>query len=151
MAKFNKKKGFYLSKINILLDTNFLLTMVRHKIHGFEEINEKIPAEFFVLTRVMWEMDAKSKNDKKIRNETRIVKEILKNNKVKEIQSKLEDVDTELVNLSKDYVIATNDKELRERIKSFGGKSIYIRSLSFIELEDIFEWFLLLGDGERVL
>ena len=120
-----------------MLDTNFLLTMVRHKIHGFEEIKTKIPAKFYVLSRVMWEMDVKSKNDKKIKNETRIVKEILKNNKVIEINSKLEDVDAELVGLSKKYVVATNDKELRERIKSFGGRSIYIRSLSFIDLEDI--------------
>ena len=120
-----------------MLDTNFLLTMVRHKIHGFEEIKGKLPAKFYVLSRVMWEMDIKAKNDKKIKNEVRIVKEILANNGVLEIDSKLEDVDAELVGLSKKYVVATNDKELRERIKSFGGKSIYIRSLSFIELEDI--------------
>ena len=120
-----------------MLDTNFLLTMVRHKIHGFEEIKSKLPAKFYVLSRVMWEMEIKSKNDKKIKNETRIVKAILKSNNVTEIDSKLEDVDTELVGLSKKYVVATNDKELRERIKSFGGRSIYIRSLSFIEIEDI--------------
>ena len=126
-----------MSEIKIMLDTNFLLTMVRHKIHGFEEIKGKLPAKFYVLSRVMWEMDIKAKNDKKIKNEVRIVKEILANNGVLEIDSKLEDVDAELVGLSKKYVVATNDKELRERIKSFGGKSIYIRSLSFIEIEDI--------------
>ena len=125
-------------KIKILLDTNFLLNMVRYKIHGFEEIKGKVPAEFFVLTRVLWEMEVKAKNDKKIRNEVKIVKEILANNEVKELNSKIENVDTELMEMSKKYVIATNDKELRERIKSFGGRSIYIRSLSFIDLEDIF-------------
>ena len=122
----------------IMLDTNFLLTMVRYKIHGFEEINAKIPAEFFVLSRVMWEMEMKARDDKKIKNELRIVNAILKANNVKEIDSRLESADDELMQLSKDYVVATNDKELRERIKSFGGRSIYIRSLSFIETEDIF-------------
>jgi len=112
--------------------------MVRYKIHGFEEIRGKIPAEFYVLTRVLWEMDVKAKDDKKIWNEVNIVKKILKNNEVCEINSKMENVDTELMELSKEYVIATNDKELRERIKSFGGRSIYIRSLSFVDLEDIF-------------
>jgi len=112
--------------------------MVRHKIHGFEEISGKIPAEFYVLSRVLWEMDVKAKDDKKIKNEVNIVKEVLKNNGVKELDSKLENVDTELMEMSKEYVIATNDKELRERIKSFGGRSIYIRSLSFVDLEDIF-------------
>ena len=124
-------------EIKILLDTNFLLTMVRYKIHGLEEIKGKIPAKFFVLSRVIWEMEVKAKDDKKIKNEMRIVKQILKNNEVATIDSKIENVDTELMQYSKEYVIATNDKELRERIKSFGGQSIYIRSLSFIDLEDI--------------
>ena len=127
-----------MNKVKILLDANFLLTMVRYKIHGFEEINAKIPAEFFVLSRVMWEMEMKARDDKKIKNELRIVNAILKANNVKEIDSRLESADDELMQLSKDYVVATNDKELRERIKSFGGRSIYIRSLSFIETEDIF-------------
>jgi len=116
--------------------------MVRYKIHGFEEIKGKVPAKFFVLSRVIWEMEVKAKDDKKIRNEMRIVKQILKNNDVVTIDSKIENVDTELMQYSKEYVIATNDKELRERIKSFGGQSIYIRSLSFIDLEDILNWFL---------
>ena len=124
-------------EIKILLDTNFLLTMVRYKIHGFEDIKSKVPAKFFVLSRVIWEMEVKAKDDKKIRNEMMIVKQILKNNEVTTIDSKIENVDTELMQYSKEYVIATNDKELRERIKSFGGQSIYIRSLSFIDLEDI--------------
>ncbi|VVB75279.1 Uncharacterised protein [uncultured archaeon] len=127
------------AKIKILLDTNFLLTMVRHKIHGFEEIKGKLPAEFFVLGRVIHELNSLGKNDKKIRNEARIVEEVLKNNHVKEIDSTSEDVDSELVALSKEYVIATNDKLLRRRVKQAGGKTIFIRSLTYIDVEDLVE------------
>jgi len=126
-------------EIKVILDTNFLLTMVRHRIHGFEEIRAKIPAKFYVLSRIMWELEQKSKENKKLNKEVRLVKQILEKNEVKGLESTKNNVDTELVELSKEYVIATNDKELRERIKRFGGKSIYIRSLSFIETEDLFD------------
>ncbi|MFA6268929.1 MAG: hypothetical protein WC652_03895, partial [archaeon] len=106
-----------MAKIKVLLDTNFLLTMVRQKIHGLEEIKEKIPAEFYTLSRVLVELNGLSKQDKKIKNEVRIVEEILQKNNVKTIDSTINDVDSELVTLSKEYVIATNDKYLRQRVK----------------------------------
>jgi len=113
--------------------------MVRYKIHGFEEINQKVPAEYYTLSRVIYEIKGLAKSEKKIRNEGRIVEDVLKNNNVKILESELEDVDSELVNLSKDYVIATNDKELRRRVKQAGGKTVFIRSLTYIDTGDVIE------------
>lgn len=124
-------------KVKILLDTNFLLTMVRYKIHGIEEIKQKIPAEFYVLTRVLYEIKGLGKTDKKVKKEAAIVEQVLKNNGVKEVQSYMEDVDSELVKLSNEYVIATNDKPLRKRVKEAGGKTLFIRSLTYIDTEDL--------------
>ncbi len=121
----------------IMLDTNFLLTMVRYKIHGFEEINEKVSAEFYTLSGVIGEIEALSRNNKKIKKEAQLVKQIIRNNNVIVIESKLPNVDTELIEKSSDFVVATNDKLLREKIKGFGGKTIYIRSLSFIDTSEI--------------
>jgi rRNA-processing protein FCF1 len=126
-----------MTKIKVLLDTNFLLTMVRQKIHGLEEIKGKVPVEFFTLSRVLYEIKGLSKGNKKIQNESRIVEQVLKNNNVKVIDSMLEDVDSELVNMSKEYVIATNDKFLRKRIKEAGGKTIFIRSMTYIDTGEI--------------
>jgi len=127
-----------MAKVKILLDTNFLLTMVRCKIHGMEEILEKVPAEFYTLSRVIYEIKGLSKQDKKIKNEGRIVEQVLKNNKVKILESTKEDVDSELVEYCKEgYVIATNDKFLRQRVKQAGGKSIFIRSLTYIDTGEI--------------
>ncbi|MFA6419428.1 MAG: hypothetical protein WCW13_01380 [archaeon] len=128
-----------MAKIKVLLDTNFLLTMVRQKIHGLEEIKEKIPAEFYTLSRVLVELNGLSKQDKKIKNEVRIVEEILQKNNVKTIDSTINDVDSELVTLSKEYVIATNDKYLRQRVKKEGGKTIFIRSLTYIDTGEVVE------------
>ena len=123
----------------ILLDTNFLLTMVRYKIHGFEEMKEKGKIEFYTLSSVIGEMDSLGKSDKKIKHETDLVKQILKNNNVKIIEAKMPNVDNEMVEKSKGYVVATNDKALREKIKSFGGKTVYIRSLNYIDTSEVFD------------
>ncbi|HNV01541.1 MAG TPA: hypothetical protein PKK60_03890 [archaeon] len=126
--------------IPIILDTNFLLTMVRYKIHGLDEIKTKIKCKFFTMSRVMFELEALGKREKKIAKELLLVKQIIKVNNIKIIDSTTEDVDKELVEKSKEgNIIATNDKNLRERIKKVGGKSIYIRSLNFIETSEIEE------------
>ena len=93
-------------------------------------------AKIFVLSGTIDELEGLSKN-KKIKNEYAIVSKILANNKVEGIKSQMSKVDDELVEKSKEYVIATNDKELRQRIKSFGGKSIYIRKLTFVDFSEI--------------
>ena len=125
-------------EIKVILDTNFLLTMVRYKIHGIEEINANMNAKIFVLSGTIDELEGLSKN-KKIKKEYAIVSKILANNKVEGINSQMDKVDDELVEKSKEYVIATNDKELRQRIKSFGGKSIYIRKLTLVDFSEIMD------------
>jgi rRNA-processing protein FCF1 len=129
-----------LEKIKVMLDTNFLLTMIRYKIHGFEDIKQKLPVEFYTLSRVLVELKGLEKSDKKVKKEVAIVEQVLKNNNVKVIDSTSEDVDSELVKLSsKGYVIATNDKFLRQRIKQSGGKTIFIRSLTYIDTGDVID------------
>lgn len=126
-------------KIKVLLDTNFLLTIVRYKIHGLEEIKQKIPAEFYTLSRVLFELEGLGKSDKKVKKEVAITQQMLKNNSVKVIDSTMENVDAELVKLSKEYVIATNDKELRRKVREAGGRTIYVRSLTYVEVEELLE------------
>lgn len=126
-------------KLKILLDTNFLLTLVRYKIHGFDEITQKVPCEFYTLSRVEYELKALGKSDKKIKKEVAIVEQLLKNNNVKIIDSTMENVDNELIILSKEYAIATNDKELRRKIKAQGGKTLFVRSLTYVDTGDLVE------------
>lgn len=126
-------------KIKVMLDTNFLLTLVRNKIHGLEEIKQKLPVEFYTLSRVLFELRGLGKSDRKIRKEVAVVEQMLKNYSVKVIDSTMENVDKELIGLSKEYVIATNDKELRRKVREAGGRSIYIRSLTYVEVEDLLE------------
>ena len=133
------KRDLLVDKIKILLDTNFLLTMVRNKIFGLEQLKEKLPVEFYTLSRVLIELQGLGKNDKKIKKEVELVSQILKINSVRVIDSLMESVDDELIKLSKAYIIATNDKELRRKVHQNGGKTVFIRSLTYIDTSDILE------------
>ncbi len=134
----NSPENSFIEPTKIIIDTNFLLTMVRYKIHGLDEIKTKIKCRFFTLSRVIFELEVLGKRDKKIAKELLLVKQILKNNDVKIIDSTTENVDEELVEKAKEgYVIATNDKPLRDKIRKIGGKTIFIRSLNFIETSEI--------------
>ena len=126
-------------KIKIILDTNFLLTMVRNKIFGLEQLKGKLPVSFYTLSKILVELSGLEKNDKKIKKEVELVNQILKLNSVGVIESEMDNVDAELVKLSKDYVIATNDKELRRKVHQKGGKTVFIRSLTYIDTSDILE------------
>lgn len=126
-------------KTKIILDTNFLLTMVRNKIFGLEQLTQKLPVEFFTLSRVLFELQGLGKQNKKLKKEGELVKKILDSNKIKVIESKKSCVDDELVNLSKEYIIATNDKKLRQKIHKNGGKTVFIRSLTYVDTSEILE------------
>lgn len=124
-------KSFEIHKA--LLDTNFLLSIVRLKVRAFEEMRLMKINEFYLLSGSVEELEKLSKN-KKIEKEVNVIKELIKNEKVMIIKS-AGPVDDELVVKSKEYAIATNDSALRKRIKSFAGTSIYIRNRAYIQLE----------------
>ncbi len=120
----------------IMIDTNFFLTMIRYKIHGIEELKRKISAEFYTTEGVINELEGLSKN-KKIKKEFEIIKKILKLENIIVLESKTNNVDKEMLEKSNEFIIATNDKELRQKIKKNGGKTIFIRKLTFVETEEI--------------
>ncbi|MDD4250705.1 MAG: hypothetical protein PHX27_00755 [Candidatus ainarchaeum sp.] len=120
----------------IMIDTNFFLTMIRYKIHAIEEIKETINATIYTTEGVINELKGLSK-DKKIKREFAIIKKVIENEKIILLESKTNNVDQELLEKSNEYIIATNDKELRKKINTKGGKTIYIKNLTKVEMEEI--------------
>jgi rRNA-processing protein FCF1 len=124
----------------VLLDTNFLLGIARLKIDVFGEIKNKfsengVGTEFFVLSGVMDELKKLGAN-KTLEKEAKIAKKLLDRNGAKVLGGK-GDVDALLAEKSPEYWVATNDSALRKKIKSFGGRTIYIRKRSFVEIDGI--------------
>jgi rRNA-processing protein FCF1 len=109
--------------------------MIRYKIHGIDEIKRNIKAKFYTLSGVIDELNYLSK-DKKIKKEFGIIKQIIKNEKITILKSN-NNVDEELIKKSNEYIIATNDKELRKKIRENNGKSIFIRKLTLVDMNEI--------------
>ncbi len=96
-------------------------------------IKEKIGNPVFYTTpQIKKELKGLEKNYKK---EIKIALEVMKKEKFKEIKIEGKNADEVLIELSeKGYLIATNDKELKEKIKKKNGKVLFLRQKKIIEI-----------------
>ena len=107
----------------IIADTNFFIDLFRFKIHDtdFSKIR---------ITKSVYD-ELKSMSSKKTKESVyaKLALRMIKEKNVKILKSIKNKADDDLLEYSKKgYAIATNDRELRKRIKAFGGKTIYLRS-----------------------
>ncbi len=111
----------------IILDTNFLIYCSRFNIDLFSEIARicNFSYKLAVLDRIVEELE------KLKPKELNLIKKYLE--KIEIIKSKENYVDKELIFLSKDCIIATQDKELKKQLK---GACIIIRQKKYLELKN---------------
>ncbi len=109
----------------ILLDTNFLVSPFQLGINLFDELDRLYPAgEVYTLSSVLQE--AKSIESGKYSD---LVDKLVETQDIQVIEAEnAEDVDDLLVDLSRSFVIATNDRELRERLDEMSREIVMIRS-----------------------
>jgi len=114
----------------IVLDTNFLITALKFRIDIFDEIEKRCDFRYDLAV-----LD-KSLNELKGKPGEKLIKELLDVKKVKVIKTDTKDyVDDILVSLTGKYIIATQDMELRKRLK---GKSImFIRQKRYVEIKNV--------------
>ncbi|OYT37940.1 MAG: 30S processome protein Utp24 [Desulfurococcales archaeon ex4484_58] len=131
-------------RVAILLDTNMLL-LIADGINVFEQIEEKlaIKPEYIVLKPVIKELEKLiASNKPSIKRKAlfalRIVREYCREADV-EVNPN-ETVDDTLIKYAKKHgaAVATNDKELRRRLREEGIPEIYIREESMrIDIEGL--------------
>lgn len=114
----------------IILDTNFLVAPFQLSLNLFEQLDELYPhAEIYTLDDAVQE--AKSIEGGKYRQ---LVEKLLETQDIEVLETEGEgEVDDLLVELSRDYVIATNDRELRERLDEKNAETVIIRSKKKLE------------------
>lgn len=119
----------------ILLDTNFLVAPFQFSFDMFEEIERIYPyAELYTLQDALNE--AKSIENGKYGD---LVEQIIERKDVEVLETEGEGiVDDLIVEVSDDFVVATNDKELKNRIKDRGRPVIIIRSKNHLEVVNNF-------------
>lgn len=115
----------------VILDTNFLMDLVKFKIN-LENIDDLLnePYKLFTLTSVIEELKSLKEN-KNAKAALRLIEE--KNIKI--IGSEEKYVDKLLLNLAdNDTIVSTNDRELRKKLKEKGAKVIYLRARKYLAI-----------------
>lgn len=118
----------------VAVDTNMLLYITSHKIDVFAEIKKSLGNVIFIVPQsVCDELGKLKKVNINRAKQVNIAEQLMKKNKAKIIKLS-DDADNDLLELAKQgVIIATNDRELKKRIKDFGGRVIYLRKKKIIE------------------
>lgn len=122
------------SKTRVAIDTNMLLSIDQLGVDVFLQLEQMFGkgVEIAIPKQVKEELEKFESG--KLQKETAIAMEETKRHKAKVVQMEARNADSALEKMSKQgYMIATNDKALRKRIKGFGGTVIYLRQGRFLK------------------
>ncbi|MEM5815268.1 MAG: hypothetical protein QXD89_02160 [Candidatus Aenigmatarchaeota archaeon] len=121
--------------VKVLLDTNFLLDIVRFKI-DFKDFNINEKTEFYITSSTLREIKSLINIKRKEGRFASIALKVIEIEGIKILESVRENVDEDLIELGKKYnfLIATNDKNLRKKLKMNNIKSICIKNKKRIEV-----------------
>ena len=122
----------------IILDTNFILIPFSEKVDIFSEIDRIVEDSYklFILDKTKEELESIIKNQRgKDRDAARFAKKYIPKLSVIETDSEL-DVDSLLVALAEEEgtIIATQDKDLKRKIKKLGKKVMVLRQKSHLAI-----------------
>lgn len=110
--------------MKIIFDTNMLIYVVKYKI----DINQLRGHKLFVLQPTLYELERIGKG--RIAEHAKVAHQIAKRFNV--IKTKRKNVDLLLLEYGKkDYVIATQDKALQNKLREAGVKYIYLRQKKY--------------------
>ena len=114
----------------IILDTNFLVDSLKFKIDIFSELRRILDVnyEIFVLDKTLEEL-------KKIKKEKLILKLVEEYNVgiIETDEGTVDDLIVDLVN--ENYIVCTNDSELKKRVKEKKLSIITIRQKKYYKLD----------------
>lgn len=117
----------------ILLDTNFLVAPFQFSVSVFDQLEGLYPeAEIYTLEDVIQE--AKSIESGRYGD---LVEKLIDVQDIEVMETHGEgEVDDLLVQLCEEFLIATNDKELKDRIKDKGRPVMIVRGKDHLEVEN---------------
>ncbi len=118
----------------ILLDTNFLVAPFQMNVSIFREMDEKFPGnELYTLDDVLEE--AKSIESGRYGG---LVHKLVDSQDIEVLETKGEGIVDDLIyDLSDEFLVATNDRELKNKILDEGRPVIYIRGSSHLAAENL--------------
>ncbi|MBS7250298.1 MAG: nucleotide-binding protein [Candidatus Freyarchaeota archaeon] len=126
--------------LKVILDTNFLMVPFEIGIDIISELDRLIKQkyEIIILKGTIDELKGLSQNPKlKIRKAAKLALEMAERYKVVEPANQNGNLDDLIVRFSKNSycVVATNDRNLRRKLKSEGIPTIFVRQKSHLQME----------------
>ena len=120
----------------VLPDTSFLISCVEFKIDWEKELNRILDETFqiIILDKVLKEIDDVIEKRGKQGRHAKLAKEIIKKRKYKTKKTASGHTDDILLGFANEYLIATQDTELRQRIKKKEKSHIVIRQKKYLKL-----------------
>jgi len=122
--------------VKVLLDTNFLLEMLHYKLDFsiFQELEEDV--ELFISSETLRELKSIANKKTKEGRLALIALKLIEAQRIKIVQSLKKEVDEDLLALAKKegFFVATNDKDLKEKLKKENVKIICLRNKKKIEV-----------------
>jgi len=120
----------------VAVDTNMLIAINQFKFDFFNEVKREFgKVDFVVPKKVIEELEKIAGEGKKNLSSVRIAKELMNKEEVKEVETEATNADDALVELAgKEIIVATNDVDLKNRVKEVGGKVIFLRQKKFLEI-----------------
>jgi uncharacterized protein len=127
-----------MAKARVIIDTNFLLVPVQFKIDIFEAIPLLLhePVELCIMEGTLDELIKIAKEGPvKDRIAAKVAMQLVKQKHLKGLASSFKNVDTAILELAteKDYV-ATQDRELKQKLKAKNVRIITLKSKGHIAL-----------------
>ncbi len=122
----------------IILDTNFLFITFEFRLDLIGDITRIIGAEFnlFIYEGTIDELKSIEKKKTKNKKFLPLIMTMLHRYNIKIIRSNEKYIDDQILsNLNKNIIIATNDKELKLKIWKGGGRVLYMRQKSYLEIK----------------
>ena len=132
MALSSKRKAK-----TIALDTNMLLSIEQFKVDVFRQAKDlEGKVKFIVPMQVASELKQLAKESKTLAKRVNIAQQLMKKHEVKRKRVEAANADQALIILAQDgVIIATNDRELRKKIKAKKGSIMFLRKKKLIERE----------------
>lgn len=119
--------------MRIVLDTNFLVSANKFKIDLLLELKGN---DLFVTQPVLDELEKLAENSGKDGAAARVSLAMVKEKGLKILESKEREADKSILEYGEGgYVIATQDKALREKLKKARAKIMYIRQKKYVVFE----------------
>jgi rRNA-processing protein FCF1 len=115
----------------IILDTNFLTIPYQFSIDIFEEIDRVVEGDYELTTLdcVLEELKKLKKSTGKDAAAAKVALILIKEKNIKVIKTGEKNVDIKIYRMAdKNTIVATNDRNLRRRLKNKNVKVLYLRS-----------------------